>query len=366
MVISDEILKKILVFVGVIVGHITPSIKICAITTVSFCYASLIYFIAASLRLVLDTYNKLGISQILLALNASLIWLTCFLRRKNFSVLIQKLYSIRNCYDIQNDSSPVIKFFTGILIILLFLVSQGKYFFASSQSTFTFWTLKSKIPEGFFKLCIIIVINLISFATNLFPVFVTFILSIILYKTAEFFHFYNISLKSQLHTVKINQQMEFLEDFSIMLKLLRRMNKVMNYPLFFSVVHSLYEIFMALHFLILSKNKLNYAYIANVFLAFTYSMAMLLMYSVCSSMVTENMTKVTVTAREILNNYIFGSINSIPQNVLLCLRRIETEKIVYISVCDVFILSKSFILSAIGVALTYDLLIINAFTNEWK
>ena len=151
-----------------------------------------------------------------------------------------------------------------------------------------------------------------------------------------------------------------------MLKLLLRMNKLKNYPIIFSVVYSLYELFMALHFLILCNDKLNYAYIAKAILAFTYSVAMLVMYSVCSSMVTENMTKVTVTAREILNNYIFGSINSIPQNVLLCLRRIETEKIIYISVCDMFHLTKSFILTAIGFTLTYDLLIISAVTNEGK
>ena len=366
MVISDETLKEFLVFIGVTIGHIKPCMKICAVITVSFCYASLIYQIIASFKLLFSPFIKIGISQILLTLSSSLIWLTCFFRRKKFTILIQKFFSFRNRYGIEKNSSTFIQLFIAILILLLFMVSQVQHFVVDSQSTFAFWTLNAEIPEGASKSSIIIVINLINFATYFFPVFVTFILSIILYKFADFFHFYNTSLKSQLRVVKKCKRIEFLEDFPMMLKLQCRMNELMNYPLFFPVLYSLHEIFKVLHFLILNRGVLRYSLIVDVILTFTCSGAMLVMYSICSSMVTENMTKVTVTAREKVNSHVFGTVNSIPLNVLLCLKRIEKEKIVYVSVCDLFHLSKSFILSAIGITLSYDLLIITALMNDGK
>ena len=93
---------------------------------------------------------------------------------------------------------------------------------------------------------------------------------------------------------------------------------------------------------------------------------MLITYSVISSMIPEKLSDIKVIARKILNQHACGDIPWIPQDVLLCLERVEAEESIYISVCGSFHLSKSFILSAIGTILTYDLLIINAFLDDKK
>ena len=81
-------------------------------------------------------------------------------------------------------------------------------------------------------------------------------------------------------------------------------------------------------------------------------------------MIPENLNKIRQTAREKINEQVFNLCAWIPQNIFLCLRRIETEKLVYISVFGALRLTKSFILSAVGSIFTYDLLIINTFFNQ--
>ena len=59
-----------------------------------------------------------------------------------------------------------------------------------------------------------------------------------------------------------------------------------------------------------------------------------------------------------------SSITCIAENAILLRRRVEAEESIYMSVGGVFGLSRSFILTAIGAILTYDLLIISAFLND--
>ena len=54
-----------------------------------------------------------------------------------------------------------------------------------------------------------------------------------------------------------------------------------------------------------------------------------------------------------LNKFACKRKQSFSKPVIECLRRIEKDEIVYISSCDLFHLSREFILSATGAALTY-------------
>ena len=139
------------------------------------------------------------------------------------------------------------------------------------------------------------------------------------------------------------------------------MFEILNSPLF--SLYSLFfnDYFVGLYDFFLFKNDAICVSLANVVFAFIVSELMLVMYSFCSSMIADKMCKIKQTARETINEYNCGLIPPLSQNVLLCLRRIETEKTIHISVYGTFRLTKSFILSAIGIIFTYDLLIINAF-----
>lgn len=101
------------------------------------------------------------------------------------------------------------------------------------------------------------------------------------------------------------------------------------------------------------------------FVIFTFisGITMLLMYSIFSSTIPEELSEIKLAAREIIDEHIFNPVPNMQQNILLYLKRIETGKVTYICVYGLFRLTKSFILSAIAMIFTYDLLIINAFLD---
>lgn len=74
-------------------------------------------------------------------------------------------------------------------------------------------------------------------------------------------------------------------------------------------------------------------------------------------MIPEKLTEIRKTVRHCIAQY--GNDPRIDRNVLFYLSRIEKEDIVYITGCRMFSLNRQFILSAIGVTLTYDLLLID-------
>lgn len=361
-------LLNLLAVIGIRTDPIKPLVKISATLCVGFYFASSIYCAVTALKIFLSSHRTIAASLLLLIINSTAIWCAWYAKRNKFSILIQKLYKFRYLYNAQNNSSTFIQITLIILVSLLLTLSQMKYFFLEQASIdiLKFWSIGFEISEGTFRLCFIVFVNVLNFVTLTFPMLLTFILSTILYKYAEILHFYNMSLKSQLHDINKYKIVEILEDFLKLTKLLHKMNKIMNYPLFFIVLYSLLDIFVALHYLTSFKAILNYSIIAQILICFLSGMTMLVMYSVCSSMVQEKQSEIRSTAREKINEHVFGLTLSIPQNVLLCLRRIETETTIYISVCDMFRLSKSFILSAIGAIFTYDLLIISAFADEVK
>lgn len=81
-------------------------------------------------------------------------------------------------------------------------------------------------------------------------------------------------------------------------------------------------------------------------------------------MIPESLNEIRLTVYEKINEHVFGLVPPISQNILICMRRIEAQKIIYITVFGMFRLTKSFILAAIGSAFTYDFLIISTFMDQ--
>lgn len=216
------------------------------------------------------------------------------------------------------------------------------------------------MPKGGLKLTVIIFKNLAFFTIISFPVLMTFILSIMLYKWGEVLHSYNKYFHFQLRNVYKHKVMDHFADFLKIMKVLRDMNHVLNYPLLSIIFYSLTDIFLSLYNLLMWQNMTCSVRIS-VIMFIGSGVLMLVMYSISSSMITENFEEIRLTAQEKINEYVFGLNPSISENELMCLRRIETQKTIYINVFGMFLLTKSFILSAIGSIFAYDLLIINTF-----
>lgn len=282
------------------------------------------------------------------------------------SSILKKLFFYRRRYYIKDKSPLSLQIILIILTLVFFTLSQTQYFTAdfTTQSYAYLWTLGFELPEGLSKTSFIVFVNLTTFITHAFPVLMTFILSVILYKWAETLQFFNTVLQAHLSTGKKYRNIELFEDFFKMKNILRKMNRVMNCPLVCMIFYSLSNIFLSVYELILHKAVLEYTIIMASTFCFISGIMMMVMYTVCSSMIPEKLFEIRLTARQIINKHVLGQSPSIVQNVLSCLGRIETEEIIYISVCGMFRLTKTFILTAIGSIFTYDLLIISTFLYE--
>lgn len=361
MLENAETQFNFLVIIGVCDTVKLPIVLFSAII-VGFYYISMIFSVIASLSHFASTsYFTVCFSYLFLHALSMLIWPLLYVRRQKIILIIQKLCLYRKKYNIEKKSSKIIQKTTVILISMIFILSQLlQYFENETESTeyLKFWTLGYEIPKGGLRIVILILINLVFFTVSTFPVLMSFFVSIILYKWSEVLQFYNRSLQLHLCAVNKYEVMEHFADFFKITKVLRDIKEVTNYPLLCIILYSLNDLFLSLYVLITWKD-LTSSNIACIMLWIGSALLMLFMYSVSSSMIPENLNVIRLTAQEKINEHVFGLIPSIPEHVLMCLRRIETQKIICINVFDVFRLTKSFILSAIGSALTYDLLIIN-------
>ena len=157
---------------------------------------------------------------------------------------------------------------------------------------------------------------------------------------------------------KVNKNLEILKLFFDITNAVRSLNKQFKNVSFFIIFYGLEGIFTV--FLRLSLDKFqnyDYGYAIIVIYHIICSILIVFSYTVCGSSISENMMKVKKTARKFLNDYTYGHFAS--QQNLYYLKRIESEEVVYLSVCGLFCLTKDFLLSALGAIFTYGLLIIN-------
>ena len=97
--------------------------------------------------------------------------------------------------------------------------------------------------------------------------------------------------------------------------------------------------------------------IAELFFNAVYSCFMISVYSICSSMIPEKILQIRKTAKYYITKYANGSF--ISRNAIFYLKRIEKEDVIYITACGMFKFTREYLLSVVGVTLTYDLLILS-------
>lgn len=189
---------------------------------------------------------------------------------------------------------------------------------------------------------------------NCFPFYLTFSLCILFCRCSEVLLNYNTALQIQLQT-RANKNIEILKIFFDIVTLVRKLNQTLYSLSFLIVSYSLQGIFN-----ILLKFSLDKIYKSSLIMSiylFACSIVMIIAYTLCGLMIPKNFMRIRETVREFLNRYGYRPFVT-KQNMFL-LKRMESEEIVYISVCELFPLTRGFILSALGTVLTYGLLIIN-------
>ena len=356
MVIADKTLENFLVIIGIRVYTCETRIKILSCLIITLYHVSVIYMIIASCNWVFSYSLKDGILNLSLTICSILIWCTLFTKRKNLSTMIKKLFKYRKRYNIRSNISCFVHMLGATVILLIFILFQTQDILYDTNPIYglEYWVLNFKISEGRLRIFCIILKNLLNFFRVCFPLYITFILSIMLLKWAEVLECINKFLQNSSFSINKCGNIEHFADFIKIVKVLRKMIEHLNYPLFFLVVYSFYMIFKSLYNLMWLKNVLNYTIVVDNIINCTSSIVMLVMYSVCSSMIPEGLSEIRLSACKRINEHVFGLSPPISQDALCYLKRIEMENIIYVSVCGMFRLTRSFILSAIGAILTYD------------
>ena len=86
-------------------------------------------------------------------------------------------------------------------------------------------------------------------------------------------------------------------------------------------------------------------------------------YILSCSFIPEKLTEIRKTVRYFI--IVYSERRLIFRNAIFYLERMEKEDIVYIRACGMFSITRQLILSAVGVTVTYGLLIIN-FNNSCR
>ena len=117
-------------------------------------------------------------------------------------------------------------------------------------------------------------------------------------------------------------------------------------------------IFLVFWYVLVKKNEFfKVGIITETILNGVYGFLMIFLYSVSSSVIPEKLAEIRNTAKYFITKY--GNSPFISRNALFYLKRIEKEDAIYISACGMFKFTRKFVLSAIGITLTYNLLLIN-------
>ena len=363
MVINDEYFYNLLSVIGIYGGQKELCVKVMSIFIVFLYHISIIFCAIGASVFMLQVNFKLGLSYIFQALNSVLIWSTLFMKREKISALILEMHHFRKQCNIRNTFPYSARIFICTIILVLFILCEEYILIATYDSPYLqeFFKHHLKISEGIPFLIFTLFTGLIFFVEYSLPIIMTFILTLMLMKSAEILQFYSRSLQTEFHSITSTN---FFADFLKVTKMLREMIEVVN--LLLIVVYSLFCIFTSLYNIMQFKDDVTHTVIVDTLFGFISGVTILLMYSVSSSMIPENLSEIRQIARERINEHVLNLIPPIPQNALLYLRRMETEEIIYVSVYGLFRLTKSFILSATGMIFTYDLLIINAFLDPYN
>lgn len=287
-------------------------------------------------------------------------WYFANSRRKHISnALFQTYYYQKRYYALKKRSSCIISLMIIIILSSPFLACIFTQIIVDFETeNMIFWTLHFEIHNMIWKRIVLFNAHFAYFFSCVcFPFYLTFSLSVLLYRCSEVLNNYNAALQFQLQT-KANENIEILENFFGIIMFVQNINEVLSILSFLIVAYSLQGVFSVLLTPSLDKIYIsNLVYIIAVIYNFICSIVMIIAYTICSSMIPKEFTKIRKTAREFTNKR--GYSHGVTKQNIFYLKRIESEKVVYISVCELFPLTRSFILSALGTILTYGLLVAN-------
>lgn len=321
---------------------------------------SLLYFTAVNLCCIKKQRYKESIIFLVICLQSGILWYFAYFRKKEISNVVLQIYHHRGLKNISNATQYcIIISITFILFVVpCFICIVGQITLDYEKVELTYWACGYELPNKAWNRAIIFCgqFAYVGFASG-FPIYLMLCISLLFYRCSEVLQNYNTLIKIVLHT-RVLDRIKCLADFFLLVKLLQKLNKAFKHLTFFIILYNLNGIFFIL--LIVSLQEVftfNITY--NIFVAYygICNVVVIVCFTICCSMIPEKLLEIKATVTDYIDSC--GNTDLISKQNMFYLKRIESKDIVYISACGMFYVTRNFILSALGLILTYGLLIIN-------
>lgn len=323
---------------------------------------SLTYFVAISWFLLQNNRRyKEAITYLLSPIYSGLLWYFAYSRKRAISNLVMEAYHYRKLYCVS------IKPFRHIIIFLIFVLFVLHWFICILELIFRdfqtismgFWTFGYEIRNKNWKILLKLCLDFadIAFISD-FPYYITICACILFFRCSEILLEYKKLLRIHLRTKNVKRIEDLLAMFFWITKFLRKLSNTFSHIAFTIIVYNLKTIFAQI--LTISNGFMyttNIWYMIITLYNVTRTVVTIVSFTVCSSMIPERLLEIRTFIRDILNGFDYNKL--ISKRSLHFLRRIENQDIVYISACGVLSVNRNFILSAIGLMLTYGIVILD-------
>ena len=344
-------------FLNIKLGFFAKCFRLFFILSVAI---SLLYEGLFFIYLFKEKLYKESIFTFLIPANSIIIWYVSYFKRKAFSQIVLKIYRKQKRYV---TSIKQIFYMELFLMTFVFMVPLIACVHNQTTSDFTIFELilltfgYEKKNEIWTRVVVFCMQLSESVLTLSFPFYLMFCMCVLFYRFSEVLSGYKRFLRIQLLATIRGDSCNFANFFDLV-NLARNLSMVSSNLSFFIILFAL-QGFLAIILLSLSQESFKIT-IDNVFIFIphvTSCFITIICFTICSSIIPENFKKIQLTVRKFLNKCGFNPL--IPKENLFYLMRIDTEEIVYISACGMFHVTRNYILSALGVFLTYGLIVIN-------
>lgn len=300
-----------------------------------------------------------GFNELLSAVLSAFIFFLMIKNKKKISKILTQIYKYRTRFDANVGSNFIIIVTFALLLLpgIMTLLLQHIFDFVKEEEEF--WAYGYELNNKTFQYFIILYGNMVYYSTCSVISLITFSLSLTFYRFVEILQLYGKLIQRNFKELRCRKNVKILTEFFSIMKLLCLLNQVLSCISFLIVIYALEMLFTTMHLAVSLREQLlrRIPFLVKVIFNLVTGMLMIIIYTHCASMIPERIIEIKYIARDHIHNRISNPL--ITQDALFYLKRIVKANVVHISACGLFNFTRSFVLTAIGVTLTYDLLIIN-------
>ena len=366
MIEEDNFIWKILSVIGIRISEysLKPYEKYLSYIIVILSSLFLVHWILVGLHLFLTgiVTNVGNIALIFMPIELILFWYFLYVQKESISIIKQQVYNYRNSYRRYTSQSLYVRLFVFALFSLPGVLSLLRS--VLDENEIKLWTFGYKVQNKIAIHVFTFYVTFMYYFCNTAVTLVAFSLNIVFYRCREILIEYNNLLNICLRQKRIRENIAFLKKFFIFIKILQNLDQALSFISFIVIFYGLEMIFVVfLNVLVLKAEVQQIGYIMDAIFNCVSGFFILIIYTLSSSFIPEKLTEIRKTAKYFIIEYSDRPL--IFRNTIIYLKRIEKEDIMYIRACGMFSITRQLILSAVGVTVTYGLLIIN-FNNSCR